>query len=320
MSGGRSGLATLAPMSFTVRIMRSDEHAAVAELICSSMNTWDILHGSPGRFAGGPAQTALFPQVYEALDPGNCLVAEATNGALAGSCFYRERETHVALGIMNVAANYFGKGVAKQLLADVIDVQEASGKPLRLVSSVMNLESYSLYTRAGFVPRQLYQDLVLQVPTDGIHDEIQGADRIRAATTDDIEAIAELELELSGIARRRDYRYFIENADSHWLTKVIEGKGGRLDGYLVSIAHPLFHEIGPGVARVEEQAAALLVDHLNEHRGEWVLFLVPAECAALVARAYRWGARNCEMHAAQVRGPSERFRGVSFPTFLPETG
>ncbi|MBM3679474.1 MAG: hypothetical protein FJW96_16605 [Actinobacteria bacterium] len=101
---------------------------------------------------------------------------------------------------------------------------------------------------------------------------------------------------------------------------MIEGARGHLDGYLVSVGHPLFRETGPGVARTEEQAAALLVSHLNDHRGEWVLFLVPVECSELVARAYRWGGRNCEIHAAQVRGASAPFRGVSLPTFLPETG
>ncbi len=307
-------------MAFTLRTMRPDEHGAVAELICSSMNTWDMIHGSPGRFSGGPEQTALFPRIYEQLDPGMCLVAEAPNGALAGCCFHRERDTHVALGIMNVGSNYAGQGVAKLMLERVVSFQESTGKPLRLVSSVMNLDSYSLYNRAGFVPRLLYQDLVMQVPADGIPNLIAGAEHVRPATLDDVEPIAELELELSGISRRKDYRYFIENADGFWSTSVIEGHDGRLDGYLVSIGHPLFRETGPGVARSEEQAAALLVTELNHHRGEWVLFLVPVECRGIVALAYGWGARNCEMHAAQVRGESQPFRGISFPTFLPETG
>jgi len=157
---------------------------------------------SPGRFSGGPPQTALFPLVYEQLDPGMCVVAEAPNGRLAGSCFYRERETHVALGIMNVAPNYFGRGAARQLLDHVVSFEESTGKPLRLVASVMDLDSFSLYTRAGFVPRLVYQDFVLQVPPAGLDDPIPGADRIRPATADDVEAIAELEL--SGISRRKD--------------------------------------------------------------------------------------------------------------------
>jgi GNAT superfamily N-acetyltransferase len=285
------------------------------------MNTWDILHGmAPGRFSGGPAQTDVFYQVYERLDPGHCLVAEAANDRLAGSCYYRERETHTALGIMNVHPNYFGQGVGKALLDDIVEFAERAGKPLRLVSSVMNLDSFSLYTRAGFVPSRVYQDLIVQVPEGGFRGTAPGLERVRPAALGDVAAMEALELEVSGITRGKDYAYFIENANGFWHVSVIEGAKGGLDGYLVSIGHPLFNEIGPGVARSEEAAAALLLDHLNHYPGRAPLLLLPVECSSLVRFAYRLGGRNCEMHAAQVRGEAQPFAGVTFPTFLPETG
>ena len=40
----------------------------------------------------------------------------------------------------------------------------------------------------------------------------------------------------------------------------------------------------------------------------------------LVQQMYAWGARNCELHFCQVRGEFQPFRGVSLPSFLPETG
>ena len=307
---------------FRVRAMETPDHTEVAELICASMNVWDILHGgAPGRFTGGPAQTAVFPDVYERLDPGHCLVAEdLETRRLLGSCFYRARETHVSLGIMNVHPNHFGKGVAKALIEPIIDFQEREQKPLRLVSSVMNLESFSLYTKYGFVPKLLYQDILLHVPENGLGVRPDGLERVRDATEDDVEALAELELEVSGIARRADYRFFVANDDGNWSMSVFESARGRIDGYLVSIGHPEFLEVGPGVARDETVGAALLVRELDRHRGRWPVFLVPAECSELVRLAYRLGGRNVEMHAAQVRGDSQPFRGVSFPTFMPETG
>ena len=74
------------------------------------------------------------------------------------------------------------------------------------------------------------------------------------------------------------------------------------------------------VVESEEQAAALLLAELNRLRGEKVIFLVPAEYAGLVQRAYGWGGRNCELHLAQVRGNFQPFAGVRLPTFMPETG
>lgn len=307
---------------FRLRTMEDGDRAEVAELVAASMNVWDIAHGfAPGRFSGGPAQTALFAHVYEQLDPGHCLVAESEdNGRLAGSCFYRGRETHAALGIMNVHPNYFGQGVAKLLLEEVVAFAERTGKPLRLVSSVMNLESFSLYTKAGFVPSRVHQDVLVQVPEGGFAAELEGLPRVRDATLDDVEAMAAVELEVSGITRGGDYRFFVENADGFWHASVVEDGRGGLDGYLVSIGHPLFNEIGPGVARSEEAGAALLLAELSVYPGRTPLVLVPVETPQLVRLLYRLGGRNCELHAAQCRGEAQAFRGVTFPTFMPETG
>ena len=49
------------------------------------------------------------------------------------------------------------------------------------------------------------------------------------------------------------------------------------------------------------------------------LQMVPVECVALVQTLYRWGARNCEIHFAQVRGEYRSASGVVMPTFMPET-
>ena len=68
-----------------------------------------------------------------------------------------------------------------------------------------------------------------------------------------------------------------------------------------------------------EVGAALLVRELDRYRGRWPVFLLPVECAELVRLAYRLGGRNVEC-MPQVRGDSQPFRGVSFPTFMPETG
>lgn len=306
---------------FRLRTMEASDQSEVAELVCISMNAWCFLHGMSVGMFSGPGQTDVFNQVYERLDPGHCIVAESKeSGRLMGSCYYRARETHVSLGIMNVHPNHFGKGIAKALLDHIVGFQEQQGVPLRLVSSAMNLDSFSLYTKAGFVPRLLYQDLVLDVPASGLGVEVDGSDRVRDAALDDVDALVELELDVSGISRRQDYRFFIENEQGFWHVSVYESAKGRIDGYLVSIGHPLFLEFGPGVARDEKAGAALLVAELDRFRGRTPFFLLPVECAELVRLAYRLGGRNTELHVAQVRGEAQPFRGVSFPTFMPETG
>jgi hypothetical protein len=78
--------------------------------------------------------------------------------------------------------------------------------------------------------------------------------------------------------------------------------------------------LGPCVARSEQEAAALILSELEWHRGRAPVFLVPVDRPALVGQMYEWGARNCELHFCQVRGEFQPFRGISMPTFLPETG
>jgi GNAT superfamily N-acetyltransferase len=306
---------------FSLRAMKPDEWNEVAALIHDSTNAWYQAHGR-SRIFGGPKDDALlFCQVYERLDPGCCVVAaDSVQGRLAGSCFYHPRPTHVSLGIMNVHPDYFGRGVARRLLQFITDLADAQGKPLRLVSSVSNLDSFSLYSRGGFVPRLVYQDLTLRVPEAGLPVAVAGGERVRAAALDDVPAMAALEWEVNHIRREDDLRYFVENPNGLWHVSVLDSDRGGLDGFLVSIAHPAWNMLGPGIMRTEEQAQVLIHAELNQRRGCQLLWLVPASCARLVQTMYAWGAVNCDLHFAQARGPWTPPDGVVMPTFMPETG
>jgi len=61
-------------------------------------------------------------------------------------------------------------------------------------------------------------------------------------------------------------------------------------------------------------------DEPDHHEGAAPVFLVPAQAAGLVETLCRWGARNCELHLAQVRGDYRTPTGLVMPTFMPETG
>ena len=303
----------------TIREMSSEEWDAVAELIHASTNAWYEKNLNRSIFQrDDPAGCLVFPEVYEALDPGCCLVAvDDESGRFMGSCFYHPRETHLSLGIMNAHPDFAGKGVARELLHEI--VRRAGELPVRLVSSAMNLDSYSLYTRAGFSPRELYQDMFLPAekprpPTPPT------AERVRVATIEDVSAIVALEEEISGIRRAKDYEFFVNNAQGVWRVLVLEGEEEGLDGFLCSIDHPGSNMLGPGVMRSDEGALALIHAQLDAMPERQPVFLVPARAAKLIAGLYQWGARNCEMHVAQVRGESQEFRGISMPTFMPETG
>ncbi len=305
---------------FSLQTMEPREWDEVAALIHDSTNGWYQANRGFSIFNEGPRSTRLFCDVYEALDPGCCLVAKSNaSGQIIGSCFYHPRETHFGLGIMNVHPEAFGRGVARSILQRIIELAGRENKPVRLVSSAMNLDSFSLYTKAGFVPRQTFQDMIIEIPEEGLVAPSELAGTIRTANDTDIRSMGELEMEVAKIWREQDYRYFVENQDGHWHTSVLYD-GDQLRGWIASIAHPASNMIGPCLARDQETAIALLLNELNYRRGQTMVFLVPVDCDRIVQAAYGWGAKNCELHVAQVLGEYIPVEGVAMPTFLPESG
>ena len=79
-------------------------------------------------------------------------------------------------------SDFFGQGVARSLLLEVIRVAEDKALPIRLVSSAQNLDSFSLYTRQGFSPIHAFQDMFLEIPEDGLKIEVSSDHEVLDAT------------------------------------------------------------------------------------------------------------------------------------------
>jgi hypothetical protein len=133
--------------------------------------------------------------------------------------------------------------------------------------------------------------------------------------------MADLEQELGHVRREKDYAFFVENGQGIWRTTVAEAVDGRIEGLLVSVAHPGSNMLGPGVMRDDAVASGLIADHLRHHAeaGRAPVSLIPLDRPGLVRQMYAWGAKNLEIHFAQVRGAHSPPAGVSMPTFMPET-
>lgn len=311
-------------MSCTIAFgpLSATDHTAVARLLHRALVHWyQSRLGQGARFGDRHEPFLLFPEVYEALDPGECVTArdEKTGGVL-GVCFSHERETHVAVGIVATAPEAAGLGIARQMMEQVLEKARGLGKPARLVSSLLNLDSFSLYTRLGFVPGTIFQDMLITVPEGGMTGVAPpGTDRVRKAVADDVSRIADFEQSQQGIRREKDFAFFLRNEVGSWRVLVSDGADGSVDGFLAMSTHPSFTMIGPGVAANQETAAALVWRALDDLRGRTLVFLVPCAASGLVRTAYAWGARNVELHVAQSTAPVPSACGVVFPTFMPET-
>ncbi|CAI1922598.1 Predicted acetyltransferase [Serratia quinivorans] len=305
-------------MQMQLRVAENSDRQAVAQLIHLSTNAWYQRHGMGAIFSAAPTSCGLFVDVYRHLDPGQHWVAHDEQGVLCGSCFFHPRETHLGLGIMNVHPDYFGRGIAVQLMEKADEL--AGSLPIRLISSALNLDSYALYHRAGFTPYAIYQDMTIPVPVEGFSFPSLTRGRVRAARPDDLPGILQLERMLLGIERRRDIDYFLNDASGLWRTAVWE-LDGSMGGYLTSVAHPASRLLGPGCSHSEEIALELIGWMLDRHhRGTTPVVLVPAQRSALSQVLLQWGGRICELHLAQVKGRALQPGGVVMPSFLPESG
>lgn len=297
------------------------EHAA---LLYRAFNTWYWNHGwGKDYFSCSPQETAIFFQTYNDLTPGHSIAAfDPHNGKMMGACFYHPREHHVSLGIMGVDPDYSGRGIGRRLVNHILDFTREQGyRACRLVSSAINMDSFSLYNRAGFVPRVSCHDMVIAVPHAGLPDA-PGCDaaRVRDATLADVPAMGELEMEVSAIRREVDYRYAITNPRGALHAAVYENDQHGIDGFMISVKHPALNMLGPCVARTEEVALALIQKEAARFGGTSALLVIPMEKRKMVEQLYAWRAINVETHLKSVWGHFPGFKGVSLPSFLPETG
>ncbi|MBX7209415.1 MAG: GNAT family N-acetyltransferase [Verrucomicrobiaceae bacterium] len=292
----------------------------IARLLHRALVHWyESRLGQGARFGDSPDPFTLFPEVYEALDPGECVTARTDSGEIVGVCFSHERETHVSVGIVATSPDAGGRGIAKKMMSLVLEKAKRLGKPARLVSSLLNLDSFSLYTRLGFVPGAIFQDLLITVPESGMAVAAPaGIEHVREAVLADATRIADFEHSQQGIRREKDFAFFIRNEVGAWRVLVSE-IGGDVNGFLAMSVHPSFTMIGPGVAADEGIAIALLWKALDGLRGKTLVFLAPCAASTLVRTAYAWGARNVELHVGQSTGPVAVAKGIVFPTFMPET-
>jgi GNAT superfamily N-acetyltransferase len=310
--------------SLLLRPLAGSDVAEYGEMLHASFNAWYWKHGwGKDYFVCKPQEASIFYDIYNDLTPGSSVAAfDADSGRMAGACFYHPRPCHVSLGIMCVHRDYGGQGVGRSMVDFVLRFTREHGYPCcRLVGSAVNMDSFSLYNRSGFVPRCAFHDMVLSANDDRLGDaRVSGEDRVRDAALADVAAMGDLEMDLSAIRRDIDYRYAIENPRKVLHASVYENDQRAIDGFTISVRHPALNMIGPCVARSEETAIALVRKELERFRGAAALLLVPMEKRTMVEKLYQWGAVNVETHLQQVWGDFQPCRGVNMPGFLPETG
>jgi GNAT superfamily N-acetyltransferase len=94
----------------------------IARLLHRSLVHWyESRLGQGSRCGDSHEPFTLFPDVYESLDPGECVTARTESGEIVGVCFSHERETHVSVGIVATSPDAGGRGIAKKMMSLVLE-------------------------------------------------------------------------------------------------------------------------------------------------------------------------------------------------------
>jgi GNAT superfamily N-acetyltransferase len=170
------------------------------------------------------------------------------NGAgavIATAAWWAYGGTQASCGMIIVAKAAQGRGYGARLM----DALLAAAHP-RTITLNSTTEGLALYERRGFV-----RIGVIQQHQGVPHERHQApsASLVRAMDLSDAEAVARLDLEATGWARRRMLDRLIQAGDGHVLVR-----DGEPRGYAISRPFGRGHVIGPVVAESAADARALI--------------------------------------------------------------
>lgn len=295
-------------MSISIRPMSPHDVDIVAAVIVRAFNTVNARYGYPSEFPE-PEPSVLMSRFYLAEDPDGCLVA-LRDGAVCGSIFARHRGDTVSVGPVAVDPASQGIGVGRRMMQAVFDLYPDAAS-FRLVQAAFNKESYSLYSRTGFVAVEPL--LRLERPPAPVMPE-EGEPHVRRAAVEEAPAIAELDRRLMGVERDRELAIIFGMGRVY-----VCDDGGGMQGYLATFPTPGPVFLGPAVAHSEDQVNALVRAALRAIGSHPVTLHLPTRFASTIDECYRLGFRLFSLETFMVRGEWHMEEAAHLRSTFPET-
>jgi GNAT superfamily N-acetyltransferase len=179
-----------------------------------------------------------------ALELGHGFVLlEGAGSVIATAAWWAYGEDHAAAGMIIVAKAAQGRGHGARLM----DALQAAAHP-RTITLNLTAEGLALYEKRGFLRIGAIQQ------RRGVPDERQPtppASLVRSMAASDVEAVAPLDRQATGWARRRMLDRLIQASDCHVLVRE-----GEPRGCAISRLFGRGHVIGPMVAQSAADARA----------------------------------------------------------------
>ncbi|WP_257165078.1 GNAT family N-acetyltransferase [Bradyrhizobium sp. SRS-191] len=192
-----------------------------------------------------------------ALQLGEGFVLERDGEVIATAAWFPYGEDCATMGMIIVSGAAQGRGYGARLMDRLL---AAAGSRTVLLNSTP--EGQLLYTRRGFRPAgTIYQ----HQGTSAGRFEALPLDLVRPLSPSDIEAVARLDAEATGLQRRPLLDRLLEVGDAHVLLRQ-----GGVAGYAISRPFGRGHVVGPVIAPTADDARRLIEAALSRLGGRFV--------------------------------------------------
>jgi predicted N-acetyltransferase YhbS len=294
-------------VSTTVRPIVLEDAPIVGEIMACAFNDVFQRHGFPPPFPSIEAGRHL-AALYTVYSETQGFVAER-NGRIVGSGFVNVRGDKAGIGPVTVDPKAQGSGTGRAIMYRLLE--ESGGcSSVRLTQDAFNNVSFSLYSKLGFVPRDVVSALAAQEPRP---QAVANAGKVRLMTGADLGEVAALDTRVTGLARRCDFDLLL-GFGPHLLYEHAD----RIVGYLCRMSIGDVDYLGPAAAAQPDDLKGLLY-HVAQMTGRRAARIVlHASQPEIVQYAIDSGYAVVNLSTYMVRGDWQPPNGVCAIAQFPE--
>jgi GNAT superfamily N-acetyltransferase len=287
--------------------MTAADVPAAGQVVAVAFNDVCQRHGFPSPWPR-PETAELVTGFYVGYPEARGFVAE-NDGRLVGSGFVHVRADKAGIGPVTVAPEAQGSGAGRAIMERLLEeTRECSS--VRLIQDAYNNVSFSLYSKLGFVPREVVARFVAEAPRPKLPENSLA---VREMTTADLESVAALDERKTGMRRRPDFALLLGLG-----SQLVCEQGGRLTGFLCRVRADDEVMLGPGAAERLDDLWALLCEAVRLSGPARVRFWVTASQHELVRCAFDAGFLISSLSTYMVKGEWQPPEGPHFMAMFPE--
>ncbi len=300
-------MARAGTVSTTVRPLVLEDAPVVGQIIAVAFNEVFRRHGFASPFSSIEVGQRL-AALYASYSESQGFVAE-TEGRIVGSGFLHVRGDRAGIGPVTVDPSAQGVGAGRAIMQRLLE-ESGHCSSVRLFQDAFNNASFSLYSKLGFVARDVLVALEAEDPQP---EPIPNTAEVRLMTGADLDEVTALDTRVTGLARRADFGLLL-GFGSHLVCQ----RDGRIVGYLCRLALENESFLGPAAAEGLDDLKSLLYHAAQMPGARAARVRLFASQPESVQYAMESGYKVGTLSTYMVRGEWKPFDGVCAIAMFPE--